>query len=208
MKLKKIITLGFITLLLSILIPNQIIKLSSKGKTYSSVSNIPKNRVGVILGANKYVNNGRINLFYKYRLDAAVSLFKSGKIDIILVSGDNGKEIYDEPTTFKNDLILQGIPEHKIFLDYAGFRTLDSMVRAKEVFDLDSITVISQEFHNERAIFLAQHSYIKTIGFNAKNVNRKYATGTIIREYFARTKAVLDIILGVEPKFYGKTIKI
>ena len=101
---------------------------------FNKVDAIPKNKVGLILGTGKYAASGNINLFYKYRVDAAVKLFKAGKIEYILVSGDNSRKDYDEPTDFKLDLIAEGIPEDRIYLDYAGFRTLDSIVRAKEIF--------------------------------------------------------------------------
>lgn len=192
----------------SIIFSNDTIIDNAKDKTFNQSSKIPKHKVGVVLGASKYVKNGRINLFYKYRIDAAVALYKSGKIEFILVSGDNGSKDYDEPTTFKEDLIAKGIPEDKIYLDYAGFRTLDSMVRAKEIFGQDSITVISQKFHNERAIYLANKHDIYAVGFNAKDVNPSYSKGTHYREYLARTKAVLDIVIGTTPKFLGKEIAI
>jgi SanA protein len=196
--------LSFVSIIFS---HNKIVS-NAENKTFNLSSEIPKNKVGVVLGASKYVKNGRINLFYKYRVDAAVALYKAGKIDFVLVSGDNGSKDYDEPSTFKEDLIARGIPEEKIYLDYAGFRTLDSMIRAKEIFGQDSITVISQKFHNERAIYLANRHDIYAIGFNAKDVNTRYSKGTHYREYLARTKAVLDIIIGTTPKFLGKEIAI
>lgn len=167
-----------------------------------------KNKVGLVLGTSKYLTDGRINLYFKYRIDATVDLFKTGKIDYVLVSGDNSSENYDEPTDFKNELIKRGIPENRIYLDYAGFRTLDSVVRAKKNFGQDNITIISQQFHNERAIYLAEKHGINAIGFNAKDIDGKYGIKVKLREFLARTKAFLDIIFKVEPKFYGKKIKI
>ena len=139
---------------------------------------------------------------------ATVKLYKAGKIDFVLVSGDNGRTEYDEPTDFKDELIKNAIPENKIFLDYAGFRTLDSVVRAKKVFGQKSITIISQEFHNERAIFLAKRHGIKAVGFNAKDVTTRYGLKVEIREYFSRTKVFIDLLLGVQPKFLGEAIEI
>ena len=120
---------------------------------YDSVEDIPKNKVGLLLGTIKFLSNGNVNLYYTYRINATVALYKAKKIDFVLISGDNGNTNYDEPTTFKKDLIAKGIPEDKIFLDYAGFRTLDSVIRAKAVFGQDAITIISQQFHNERALY-------------------------------------------------------
>lgn len=211
MKLKKTFKIVFVCFLLSLLavyIADKTIRKNTESKLYSSVTNIPKNKVGLLLGTIKLLSNGRINLYYQFRVDATVKLYKENKIDFIIVSGDNSSEKYDEPTTFKNDLIKAGIPENRIFLDYAGFRTLDSVVRAKEIFGQTSITTISQSFHNERAIYLAKHFNINAIGFNAKSVSGKLALKVQLREYLARVKVFIDIITKKQPKFLGKKIKI
>jgi len=208
-KHKRIVfTLLFITSVISILYSNHIITSSAKNRTYNSADLIPKNKVGLVLGTSKYLKNRHINLYFKYRIDATVKLYEKGKIDFVLVSGDNGNKNYNEPTDFKNELIKKGIPEDKIFLDYAGFRTFDSMFRAKEIFGQEKLTLISQKFHNERAIYLAKKIGMEVIGFNAKDVRGKNGVKTKIREYFARTKAVLDIVFGVKPKFLGEKIAI
>lgn len=207
-KLIKII-LGIGALLLAVIfIANYSIESNSEGKIYIEATNIPKNKVGLLLGTSKLLVNGRINLYYKYRVEAAVKLYKAGKIDFVLVSGDNSSIDNDEPTDFKNDLIKGGIPEDRIILDYAGFRTLDSVIRAKEIFGQDSITVISQEFHNERAIYLAEKNGIKAVGYNANSVSGSYGYKVKLREYLARTKVFIDIILNVQPKFLGEKIEI
>lgn len=175
----------------------------TKHLVYDNVDAIPKNKVGLLLGTGKYAASGNINLFYKYRIDATVKLYKAGKIEYILVSGDNSRKDYDEPSDFKNDLIARGIPANRIFLDYAGFRTLDSVVRAKEIFGQTSITFISQKFHNQRAIYIANHFGIKAVGFNARDVYKSH-----FREYMERSKASLDLVFNVQPKFLGEKIKI
>ncbi len=162
----------------------------------------------MVLGTSKYLSTGHINQYFKFRINATVQLYKSGKIDYIIVSGDNGSKYYNEPVDFKKELIAEGIPKEKIYLDYAGFRTLDSVVRSKAIFGQDSITIISQQFHNQRAIFLASHHGIFAIGYNAKDVSGRSGLKTKIREYLARTKAVIDVIFDVEPKFYGESIEI
>lgn len=182
--------------------------MSTQGETYASTSEIPKNKVGLVLGTAKRLNNGNINNYFKYRIAATVKLYKAGKIDFVLVSGDNGRTEYDEPTDFMNELIANGIPENKIFLDYAGFRTLDSVVRAKKIFGQNELTIISQEFHSERAVFLAKANDIKAVGFNAKDVSTRYGIKVQIREYFSRTKVFVDILFGVQPKFLGEAIEI
>lgn len=194
--------------LLAFFLPDIIIKRNAAKKTYDDAEEIRENRVGLVLGTTKLLQNGRVNLYYKYRVDAAVALYKAGKIDFVLVSGDNSRESYDEPTDFKNDLITKGIPAERIYLDYAGFRTLDSVVRAKEIFGLEAITIISQKFHNERAIYLAEQKGVAAIAFNAKDVSSRYGLKVKIREYFARGKVFIDLLLGVQPKFLGEKIEI
>jgi len=195
-------------LALVIITTNIIVINSARENTYNSVKTIPKNNVGLILGANKYVSNGYINLYYKYRLEAAIELYKAKKVDYLIISGDNSRKDYDEPNMFKEDLIKNGIPEDKIYLDFAGFRTLDSVVRAKAIFGQENITIISQEFHNQRAIYLAKKHHINAVAYNAKNVSKRLRLKTNLREYLAKTKAVLDVIFNKKPKFLGEKIRI
>jgi len=205
----KITCILFCTLpILLLVFSNYLVVQAAENKTFSTVSEIPKNKVGLVLGTSKYLKDGRVNLYFTYRINATVELFNSRKIDFVLISGDNGSINYDEPNDFKKELVKKGIPENKIFLDYAGFRTLDSVVRAKEIFNQENLTIISQEFHNERAIYLAKHFHINAIGYNAKNVPSNYGLKTRLREYLARTKAFIDIVVGVEPKFLGDKIEI
>ncbi len=207
-RILSILFVGISLLLLSVFIPNYIIKKNASDKIYTDVKSIKKNKVGLLLGTSKLLASGRINLYYQFRVDAAVALYKAGKIDFILVSGDNSTVDNDEPTDFKNDLMKNGVPEEKIFLDYAGFRTLDSVVRAKEIFGQSKITIISQKFHNERAIYLAEKYDISAVGFNAKDVSGRYGFKVQLREYLARTKVFVDLVFGVKPKFLGKKIVI
>lgn len=189
-------------------ISNFIVVQEAKGKTFSSIDEIPYNRVGLLLGTSKYRKVGTLNLYYKYRIDAAVKLFRAGKIDYIIVSGDNRKVDYNEPQTMLNDLLAHGIPREKIFMDHAGFRTLDSVIRANKVFGLNSFTVISQKFHNERAIYIAENHGLKIIGFNTQDVNKGYGYKTNMREKMARVKVILDIAFGKQPKFLGEAIAV
>lgn len=207
-KKKRILILIFILPILFTFSANYAIEKNAENKIFSNVDNITNNKVGLVLGTAKRLQNGNINLYYKYRLKAAINLYISKKIEFIVISGDNRTKNYDEPTDFKDDLIKAGIPENKIYLDYAGFRTLDSVVRIKEIFGQTSITIISQEFHNERAIYLAEHFNIKAIGFNAKRVSGRYGLKVQIREYLAKVKVFVDIIFKVEPKFLGEKIEI
>lgn len=204
----KIIGLFFAVLILTIFLCNLIITNAAKGKTFSNLEEIYPNRVGLVLGTSKRLIGGLPNPYYTYRIRATIKLYESGKIDYILVSGDNGTRYYNEPNTIKKDLIREGIPAEKIYLDFAGFRTLDSMVRAKKIFGLDSVTVISQEFHNQRAIFLAEKKGLKAIGFNAKSVTGQPGLKVQLREYLARVKVFVDLLFNTQPKFYGDKIEI
>ena len=186
-----------------------LIRAAARGRTYSDVSLIPHRRVGVLLGCSRRLSNGRTNLFFSRRVTAVATLFKANKIEYIIVSGDNRVAGYDEPTDMKQALVAAGVPAGIITCDFAGFRTLDSIARAKEVFGQTSITVISQEFHNQRAIYLARHEGIDAVGFNAREVGSARGFRTRLREQFARVKAVLDVcMLGTRPKFLGPRIEI
>ncbi len=212
MKYAKIIAAIFLAIiffsLASILTAGFLVKNYAKDKLYNSVEEIPYNKVGLLLGTAKVLPNGLFNLYYRYRINAAIELYNAKKIEFVLVSGDNATKYYNEPATIKRDLIERGIPAEKIFLDYAGFRTFDSIIRSKEVFGQTSITVISQKFHNERAIYIAKNKGINAIGFNARDVYIKYGLKTQIREKFARVKMLADLIFGKQPKFLGEKIPI
>jgi len=186
-----------------------LVELFAVNRTYSKdeIKDIPHNKIGLLLGTSKHLGD-RINLYYQYRIDACVELYNNGKIDYVLISGDNGTVQYNEPETMRKDLIAKGIPKNKIVLDYAGFRTLDSVVRCKKVFGETKVTIISQRFHNERALFIAKVYGIEAYGYNAKEVGGNYITYTDIREVFARVKLMIDIFIGKRPKYLGEEIKI
>jgi len=204
----KIIGVLLFVLLIVIVACNFTITSTTEDKTYSDINTIPPNRVGLILGTSNRTTNGSSNPYYTHRIDATVALYNANKIKFILVSGDNGTIYYNEPDTIKKDLIKAGIPENIIFLDYAGFRTLDSMVRAKFIFGLDKVTVISQKFHNERAIYIAQRKGLNAIGFNAQDLSTTQGMKVQLREYLARVKVFIDVVLNTQPKFYGDSIEI
>ena len=193
----------------SIFVARSVIQNASEEIVGSDLMTIPETEVALVLGCSRFLSNGRQNLFFKYRMDAAVEVFNSGKAEYLLVSGDNHTHSYNEPQDMKDALIERGIPESKIICDYAGFRTLDSVVRAKEVFGQDRLIVISQAFHNKRAVFIGQSRGIEIYGFNARDVDAFSSFKTNIREELARVKTVLDVwILKKEPKFLGDPIQI
>lgn len=177
---------------------------------YKDINKIPKKRAGLLLGTAKYVKKGKQNYFYTYRIQAAVKLWKAKKIDAIVVSGDNGSKYYNETKTMFDDLVKQGIPAKYITKDHAGFRTFDSIVRAKDIFDLDDYIIITQEFHLKRALYIAHEKGHKAIGFAAHDIKGTNAAKRMeAREVLAGIKAFLDInFLNTKPKFTGKKIKV
>jgi len=184
---------------------------SSTGTIYSSTEVLPAKKVALVLGTSKYVKSGGQNYFYTYRIRAALEVWKSGKISAIVVSGNkepNGA--YDEPSMMLEDLVKAGIPRAYITKDNAGFRTLDSILRAEAIFDLTDYIIISQRFHLERALFIVQAKGQKAIGFMAKDIVGTSAYYRMkVREYLARTKAFLDVyVLGTKAKIYGEKVKV
>lgn len=170
---------------------------------------LPRNRVAVVLGCSRILPNGRENLFFRYRIEAAAALFAAGKVDHLLVSGDNGRPGYDEPSDMRDALVSAGVPAVRIVLDYAGFRTLDSVVRAQRVFGLQAFTLVSQRFHNERALYIARHLGLDAVALDARDVPAAAALPVRVRELFARVKTVLDLhLLGTGPRFLGPHVPI
>lgn len=187
---------------------NSVVARNAEGKCYDDISQIPHNKVGLLLGTSPWVKSGKRNVYYSNRISTTVALFNAGKIDYILVSGDNRRNDYNEPEMMKKALMAQGIPQERIVLDYAGFRTLDSVVRANKVFGQSTFTVISQKFHNERAIFLANHFGIEAIAMNARDASVYHGFKTLFREKLARVKLFVDLLVGKQPKFLGDQITI
>jgi SanA protein len=182
---------------------------TAKGHCHTSVAAVPAMPVGLVLGTSPRLRGGIANPFFTARIQAAVELYKAAKVRALIVSGDNSTKIYDEPTAMKAALIEAGVPEGRIYCDYAGFRTLDSVVRAQAIFGQSRFLIISQRFHNERAVFLAQRHGLEAEAFNARDVPRTVAPTTFLREYLARVQAVLDVmLLNTKPKFYGPLVKI
>lgn len=200
-----IMTMFIITLVIGC---NATINHATVGLTYSSLKQLPYNRVGVLLGTSRYTSTGGYNDYYRIRIQAAYQLYQAGKIDYILISGDNATTAYNEPNTIRNDLLELGIPAGRLYRDYAGFRTLDSIIRAHDVFQLDKFTIISQAPHNQRALYIAKKNQIDAIAFNASS-GALYNLNNRIRELLARVLAVIEVnILTTQPKFLGPPINI
>ncbi|AEU09122.1 vancomycin high temperature exclusion protein [Blattabacterium sp. (Cryptocercus punctulatus) str. Cpu] len=170
-------------------------------KKYDNIDEIPYNTFGVVLGTSKYLHGGGINAYFKYRIDAAYFLFYHKKIRYIIVSGDNREKNYNEPKMMKKELIKKGIPDYFIYEDFFGISTIHSVLRVYKIFNQKKFTIISQKFHNERAIFIGNCLGLDIIGFNAKNISFDWKIQ--IREIFARIKVIWDIFL-----FFFKTKKL
>lgn len=208
--IRLLIFLAFLGLAFSIFVLWINLEVTKTGKQYSydSVGAIQHNHCAVVLGTNKYISAGKINLYYTYRIQAAVLLYKSKKIDYIIVSGDNKHRSYNEPVSMYNDLVEAGIPKERIVLDYAGFRTLDSVVRCYMVFGQHQFTIISQPFHNHRAVYIGRKRGLEVIAFNAGDQNGRPSIKVILREIGARVLLAYDLIIGTQPHFLGEQIKI
>ena len=182
---------------------------AAKEHIYYDVDSIPYNKVALLLGTNPLNKWGRANSYFTNRINTAAELYHAGKVDFIIASGDNHIKEYDEPTAMRDSLIAHGVPEERIILDFAGFRTLDSVVRAKEVFGCDSLTIISQEDHNARALYLAEANGINAVAISAPlRAGRWVRTRLALREWLARDKMMLDIWFGKQPHFLGEKIEI
>ena len=177
----------------------------SSGRVFDSASidAVPHRRAAVVMGCVRTLPSGPNNLYFSRRIDAAAELYKAGKVDCLVVSGDNHVKGYDEPSDMKESLINAGVPADRIVCDYAGFRTLDTVVRAKKVFGLNSFIIVSQPDHVRRAVFTARGFGCEAYGYAAKDVNGRYSIKTTIREQLAKIAAVLDVILRRSPKFLG-----
>jgi SanA protein len=194
--------------LITILVCHWLIESNSDKYVYDSVDEIPYNLSGLLLGTSKHSRYNNKNPYFYNRIKAAAELYKSGKIKYIIVSGDNSKDYYNEPKDMKEALVAEGVPADKIKLDYAGFRTLDAVVRSNEIFSQDSITVISQEFHNRRAVYIAHAKGIHAVAYNADDISYSDLK-TDIRELLARVKVFIDLyVIDKQPKFLGEKIDI
>jgi SanA protein len=161
--------------------------------------------VALVLGTSRHLVGGGDNAFYFARIKAAAALFASGKVRGLIVSGDNRTQGYNEPAMMKADLVAAGVPAQYITQDFAGFRTLDSVVRAKAVFGQTRLIVVSQEFHAKRAVFIAQHTGIEAQGFAAAQPAWNWQLRVRAREVLARAAVCLDLwVLNRRPHFLGK----
>jgi SanA protein len=182
---------------------------AASGKIFRSTEAIPTNDVALVLGTSKKTARGNPNLHFIQRIEAATALFKSGKVRHLIVSGDNSVKSYDEPTDMRDALVAAGVPLNAITCDYAGFRTLDSVVRAKTVFGLTNFTIVTEAFHCPRSVWIARRHGLDVVAFAAPDLSARWSARVKMREALARTWCAVDLyVLNRQPKFAGPPEKL
>jgi len=200
---------AFLCAIVALLFANRKIPHDTQDFLFTDVNSVPFQKVALVLGASKHLRGGYPNPYFYNRIYAAKELYDAGKVKAFVMSGDNSRKEYNEPEDMRNALVELGVPDSIIYLDYAGFRTLDSVVRMNKIFGQKSFIVVSQKFHNERAVFLAQYYDLEAYGYNAKDVALgRSSYKTKIREKFARVKVFVDMVFGKKPKFLGDPVEI
>lgn len=196
---------GLLSVSLLIVTCNVWVVNSTKARVFDDIANVPHNKVALVLGTSSRLVGGAPNPFFVNRMTRAAELYKRNKVEHFILSGDNRTIYYNEPETMRGALIALGVPDSIITLDFAGLRTFDSIVRSKEIFGQDSITIITQTFHSYRALFISDRVDVNAVAIVATEPDTEKALQVYIREYFARTKAVLDLyLLNTEPKHLGE----
>jgi SanA protein len=198
------VALALVGLVLGALLATRHISAVAAPFVKAAARDLPEVRVGLVLGCSAKMTDGRENLFFARRISAASELFRAGRVQYLLLSGDNSRADYDEPGEMRRALVRAGVPASRLVLDHAGFRTLDSVMRAKDVFGLEEVIVVSQHFHNERAVYLARAHGLKAFGFDAQGVGGLEGARIALREAVSRTFAVLDVnVFHTKPHFDG-----
>lgn len=178
---------------------------STEEKVYSDLKLLPDHRIALVLGTSHRSAGGGPNPFFQNRIEMAARLYSLGKIDHFILSGDNSSRYYNEPLEMKKALIRKGVPASAITLDYAGLRTLDSVVRSKKIFGQNKITIITQPFHSYRALFISRYYDMDAVAMVAEDPELDQTFRVRLREYLARTKAVLDLyVFKTDPRFLGE----
>lgn len=197
-------SIAFLIVLAILVASNLWVVRSTKSLVLTDYKLLPDSGVALVLGTSHRLVNGSPNPFFHNRMATAAELYKEGKIVHFIVSGDNRTKYYNEPIEMQKALIRLGVPAEAITLDYAGLRTLDSIVRCKEIFGQTNITIITQPFHSYRALFISRYYHVDAVALVANEPNQEDALRVYVREYLARTKAILDLyILGTSPRHLG-----
>lgn len=203
--LKRFVLWGGFLLLVIIISSNIWIVESTEDRVYSDLNMLPDHRIALVLGTSYRSVGGGPNPFFQKRIEMAATLYSMGKIDHFILSGDNSTKYYNEPLEMQKALVKKGVPESAITLDYAGLRTLDSVVRSKKIFGQDKITIITQPFHSYRALFISRYYNMDAVAMVADEPSLDGTFKVRLREYLARTKAVLDLyVFKTDPRFLGE----
>jgi SanA protein len=202
----RVFTFSIIFLLLGIAITNIWVVKSTEDQLLTSIDQVDANSVALVLGTSSKLSNGEKNPFFENRIKAAAQLYKSGKIAHFILSGDNlSSKYYNEPAEMQKALLKRGVPKKAITLDLAGLRTLDSIIRSKEIFGQEKILIITQPFHSYRALFISDFYHIQAKALGAKEPQNEISLKMKVREYLARTRAVIDLyIFNTAPQHLGK----
>lgn len=184
---------------------NTYITAANRERLYTDIARVPSADVALVLGTSPRLQNGGQNKHFAGRMDAAAALYRAGKVRHLLVSGDNRTPYYNEPVMMKKALVARGVPAKAITYDFAGFRTLDSVIRAKEVFQLERCLIVTQRYHNTRALEIARATGLDAYGFSPPDVDFANSFATECREVLARVGTLLDLyLLDRAPHFLGK----
>lgn len=195
---------------IGVLALNEWIVRSTRQFVFTDKAALPQNDVALVLGTGKLLRgSGRINPHFRKRIEAAAELYHAGKVKHLLLSGDNHIAGYDEPTDMAEALLALDVPPSAMTLDYAGFRTLDSVVRAKKVFGQSQVTIVTDDFHAARSVFLARHEGLDAVAYCSAKVSTRFSARSRVREVGARVKAALDVyVLNTKPHFLGEPVQI
>ena len=195
---------AIVVILLFVLVANVVI-ISSTSEHIYSVEEVPQNEVGLVLGTSSKLLSGGENPYFTNRIRTAAELLESQKVNHLILSGDNNTVYYNEPATMKDKIRQEGVPDSVLTLDYAGFRTLDSIVRCKEIFGQDHITIVTQKFHAYRALYICEYYDMNAVVASAEGATMSGSIKVQLREIFARPKALLDLyVFKKSPKFLGE----
>jgi SanA protein len=194
--------------LLLVAAANAVVMLDARGATAGSLDAVPHAQVALVLGA-QVKPDGTPSAMLADRIEAAAELYRAGKVEKLLLSGDHGRETYDEVGTMRRELLARGVPARDLFTDHAGFDTWDSAQRARRVFGVESAIVVTQRFHLARALYAAHRAGLDATGYAADRRRYGRVMGRLrLREALARVKVVADSLTGADPRFLGPQLPI
>jgi SanA protein len=201
----KVIVISMSILLICVIASNLWVIISTRSQVLNDKQQLQTSGVALVLGTSHRMISGVPNPFFENRIATAAELYRNGKVDHFILSGDNSTPYYNEPMEMKKALMKRDVPATAITLDYAGLRTLDSIVRCKEVFGQSNIIIITQPYHSYRALFISNYYHMNAVALVAKEPSQTISAQVYFREYLARAKAILDLyVLGTAPRHLGE----